>query len=95
MEAYAKRNAQEHTWDVIDAVQTVAEKRGVTMAQVALAWVTDQPSVTSTILGARTVEQLDDNLMAAGLHLDADELDALAVASDPRRPRLSVRRHGR
>ncbi len=83
MEAYAKRNAQEHTWDVIDAVQTVAEKRGVTMAQVALAWVTDQPSVTSTILGARTVEQLDDNLMAADLHLDADELDALAVASDP------------
>ena len=41
------------------------------MAQVALAWLADRPAVTSVILGARTTEQLADNLGAAGLHLDA------------------------
>src|SRR5689334_15170805 len=69
MEAYAPRNAQDRTWAVIDAVREIAEGRGVSMAQVALAWVADRPTVTSVILGARTVEQLDDNLGAAGLHL--------------------------
>ena len=83
MEAYDKRNAMSHTWDTIDAVQTVAEKRGVSMAQVALAWVTGKPAVTSTILGARTLEQLEDNLGAADLVLDADEVAALDLASDP------------
>ncbi|MDX6255459.1 MAG: hypothetical protein QOJ11_1793 [Frankiales bacterium] len=83
MEAYDKRNAQAHTWDVIEAVQSVADKRGISMAQVALAWVTDRPSVTSTILGARTMEQLEDNLVAADLHLDSDEIALLDKASDP------------
>ena len=55
----------------------------MSMAQVALAWLTDRPGVTSTILGARTVEQLDDNLAAAGLHLDAEETAALDKASEP------------
>ncbi len=53
------------------------------MAQVALAWLVDRPSVTSVILGARTTEQLEDNLGAAGLHLDTDETAALDKASDP------------
>ena len=68
MEAYDRRGT-ERTWDVIDAVQKVAEDRGVSMAEVALAWVTDRPGVTSTILGARTTEQLETNLRAADLHL--------------------------
>ena len=59
MEAYDRRNV-ERTWDVVDAVQKVAEDRGVSMAEVALAWLTDRPRVTSTILGARTLEQLRD-----------------------------------
>lgn len=83
MEAYDKRNAEAVTWDVIDAVQTIAENRGVSMAQVALAWVTDQPAVTSTILGARTLEQLEDNLAAGDLHLDADETTTLNSVSEP------------
>jgi aryl-alcohol dehydrogenase (NADP+) len=53
------------------------------MAQVALAWVTDRPTVTATILGARTLEQLDDNLAAAGLHLTDEEIAVLDKASDP------------
>ena len=83
MEAYDKRNDEALTWDVVEAVQDVAEARGVSMAQVALAWVTDRPAVTSTILGARTVQQLDDNLGAADLHLDPAETQRLDEASAP------------
>ena len=83
MEAYDRRNTEAFTWGVIDAVQTVAERRGVAMAQVALAWVTDRPAVTSTILGARTLDQLEDNLSAGDLHLDEDETAALDRASVP------------
>ena len=64
-------------------MQRIADERGVSMAQVALAWVTDRPGVTSTILGARTVDQLESNLGAAGLHLTADETATLNAASDP------------
>jgi aryl-alcohol dehydrogenase-like predicted oxidoreductase len=83
MEAYARRNPEERTWRVIDAVRAVAEARGVSMAQVALAWLVDRPAVTSVILGARTLEQLDDNLGAAQLHLSAEETARLDQASTP------------
>jgi aryl-alcohol dehydrogenase-like predicted oxidoreductase len=83
MEAYGRRNPDERTWRVIDAVRSVAEARGASMAQVALAWLVDRPAVTSVILGARTLEQLDDNLGAAGLHLSADETARLDQASTP------------
>ena len=82
MEAYDRR-ATDRTWQIIDAVQTVAEARGVSMPEVALAWVTDRPGVTSTILGARTSEQLATNLKAADLHLSSEEIAALDKASDP------------
>jgi aryl-alcohol dehydrogenase-like predicted oxidoreductase len=82
MEAWDRRGT-DRTWNVIDAVQTVAESRGVSMAEVALSWLTDRPGVTSTILGARTLDQLNVNLKAAGLHLTAAETDALDAASDP------------
>jgi len=83
VEAYDRRSTAQRTWDVIDAVQAVASGRGVTMAQVALAWLVDRPRVSSVILGARTVEQLRDNLGAAELHLDGDEVARLDAASDP------------
>lgn len=83
MEAYGPRNAQERTWQVIDAVREVAEGRGVPMSQVALAWVADRPAVTSVILGARTMEQLEDNLGAADLHLSDKETALLTEASAP------------
>ncbi len=83
VEAYDKRGSRERTWDVVDAVRSVADGRGATMAQVALAWLVDRPAVTSVILGARTVAQLADNLGAAGLHLSAAETATLDAASDP------------
>jgi aryl-alcohol dehydrogenase (NADP+) len=83
VESYFRRSAQERTWDVVEAVEQVAVTRGVSMAQVALAWLHDRPAMTSVILGARTVAQLEDNLGAAGLHLSAEETQALDAASDP------------
>jgi len=71
MEAYDRRGT-DLTWRVIDAVQKVAEDRGVSMAEIALAWVTDRPAVSATILGARTLGQLETNLRAAGLHRQLD-----------------------
>jgi aryl-alcohol dehydrogenase-like predicted oxidoreductase len=83
MEGYDRRSGRARTWDVVEAVGQVAQARGTTMAQVALAWLHDRPGMTSVILGARTLEQLDDNLGAAGLHLTAEETAALDAASDP------------
>ena len=83
VEAYDRRSTQQRTWDVIDAVQSIARARGVTMAQVALAWLMGRPMVSSVILGARTLEQLQENLGAADLHLTAEEADRLDAVSDP------------
>ena len=83
MEAYDRRG-RGRTWDVIEATEKVAGDRGVSMAEVALAWVTGRPGVTATILGARTVAQLEANLRAAQLQLSAAETAALDAASDPR-----------
>jgi len=83
MESYGPRNAAERTWRIIGAVEDIAKARGVSMAQVALAWVAAQPAVTSVILGARSRDQLADNLASAALALSADELAALSAASAP------------
>jgi aryl-alcohol dehydrogenase-like predicted oxidoreductase len=81
MEAWERRGT-ERTWRIIEAVQRIAEGRGVPMSRVALAWVTNRPAVTATILGARTLEQLDDNLLSADLHLSEEETAVLDDASD-------------
>jgi aryl-alcohol dehydrogenase-like predicted oxidoreductase len=83
VEAYARRSAVQRTWDVVDTVADVAKQCGTSMAQVALAWLHDRPAVTSVILGARTMQQLGDNLGAAGLHLSDEQTAALDAASDP------------
>jgi aryl-alcohol dehydrogenase-like predicted oxidoreductase len=83
VEAYDRRSVVERTWDVVNAVRAVADGRGVSMPQIALAWLVDRPAVSSVILGARTVEQLDDNLGAAGLHLTPEETARLDEVSDP------------
>jgi aryl-alcohol dehydrogenase-like predicted oxidoreductase len=80
---YHRRSAAQRTWDVIEAVGTVAKQRGVSNAQIALAWVAGRPSVSSVILGARTLDQLTDNLAAADLVLTEDETATLDSVSDP------------
>ncbi|MBJ2121377.1 aldo/keto reductase [Arthrobacter sp. MSA 4-2] len=83
MEAWEQRNAQERTWRIIDAVGETAKGRGISASQVALAWVARQPAVTSVILGARTVDQLKDNLASAGLELTPEEAGRLDAVSAP------------
>jgi aryl-alcohol dehydrogenase-like predicted oxidoreductase len=83
VEAYDRRGRTERTWDVVDAVRATATAGGHTMAQVALAWLLARPAVTSVILGARTLEQLDDNLAAVDVRLSTEDLERLDVASDP------------
>ena len=83
MEAWEKRNADERTWRVIDAVSAVADEHGATASQVSLAWLKAQPAVTSVILGVRTLEQLHDNMAADSLELSAEQLDQLTAASAP------------
>jgi len=83
VEAYGRRSTVQRTWDVVDAVRDISEQRGASMAQVALAWLQQQPAVTSVILGARTLEQLKDNLGAADLLLSDEELARLSEVSDP------------
>ena len=81
MEAYDRRGS-DRTWRIIEAVDRIATDRGLSMAEVALAWVNNRPAVVSTILGARTTEQLAANLRAAGLQLSSDEYAVLDEASD-------------
>ena len=84
MEAWQARNDDDRTWQVIGAVEKIAADHGVTASQVALAWLADRPAVTSVILGARTTEQLADNLAAADLELTPEETERLTEASQPR-----------
>jgi aryl-alcohol dehydrogenase-like predicted oxidoreductase len=83
MEAWEARNAEERTWQIVDAVAAVAKSHSVPSSQIALAWLLAQPAVTSVILGARTVEQLDDNMASVSVSLTAAELRALTEVSAP------------
>ena len=64
---------EEKFYDIVDALVEVGEAHGVSAAQVALAWLLGRPAVTSLVVGARTDEQLVDNLAAADLVLADDE----------------------
>ena len=72
---------KERAFDCIDALRIVAEARGVSVARIALAWLLHRPVVTSVIIGAKTIEQLDDNLAATEITLTADELAQLDKVS--------------
>ncbi len=85
MEAYDRRNT-DATWVVLDALEDVAKQSGLTMAQAALAWLADRPQVTSPIVGARTLEQLQGSLAVAEVHLDGDAARRLTEVSEPALP---------
>jgi aryl-alcohol dehydrogenase-like predicted oxidoreductase len=70
-------------WDVIEAVASVAAELGVSSAEVALAWVRSRPAVTSTLIGARTIEQLRANLASLEIALAPEQLAALNEPSTP------------
>ena len=86
MRIWNDHSQSEHTWQVLDAVRKVADDHGVSMGQVAIAWVLHRPAVSSVILGARTLDQLNDNLAAASLALTDEDMRLLNEASDPIAP---------
>ena len=67
----------DRAWDVIDVLTPIAAAKGVSVAQIAIAWLLHQPVVTSVIIGAKRLDQLDDNLAARDVRLTADELAAI------------------
>ncbi len=68
---------RERLFRIVDAMRPIAQAHEVSVARVALAWLLAQPHVTSVIIGAKTREQLRDNLAAADLHLTSAELTSL------------------
>jgi aryl-alcohol dehydrogenase-like predicted oxidoreductase len=74
---------QDQLYDVVDMLVEIGESHGVSAAQVAIAWLLTRPGIVSVIVGARTDEQLADNLGAAELALSQDEIDRLEAVSRP------------
>jgi aryl-alcohol dehydrogenase-like predicted oxidoreductase len=72
------------TYDLIDALAKVAQALDTSISRVALAWVQGRPGVSSTIIGARTMQQLDDNLGALEIKLTAEQLARLDELSKPK-----------
>ena len=73
----------EKTYAIIDALEVIAKAHDSTVARVALAWVQAQPGVTSTIIGARRLAQLEDNVKALDVKLSADERGRLDALTKP------------
>jgi aryl-alcohol dehydrogenase-like predicted oxidoreductase len=72
---------KERAYDVIDVMDGVAKEHGVSVARVALAWLLHQPHVTTLIIGAKTEQQLEDNLAATTLKLTPEQLAKLDAVS--------------
>jgi aryl-alcohol dehydrogenase-like predicted oxidoreductase len=72
---------KERTWKIIDAMTPIAKAHGCSPARVALAWVLAKPFVTSVIIGAKRLEQLNDNIAAVDLKLSPDEIKKLDEVS--------------
>ncbi|MCK5568211.1 MAG: aldo/keto reductase, partial [Spirochaetes bacterium] len=70
------------TWRVIDTLLEIGRNLGKTPAQVALNWILKQPGTTAPILGARTLEQLKENLGCTGWDLSGEEIDLLNKAGE-------------
>lgn len=60
-------------FDVVEGLQPIADEKGVTLSQLSLAWCMQQRGVTSPIIGPRTMEQLEDNLLAANVTITAED----------------------
>lgn len=72
---------QERAYSVIDVMDGIAKAHSSSVARVALAWLLHQSHVTTIVIGAKTAEQLEDNLAAPGLKLSPEQLAALETAS--------------
>jgi aryl-alcohol dehydrogenase-like predicted oxidoreductase len=87
---------KDRAWDCVAAMRDVAAKHGVSVAEVALGYILAKPFVTSVIIGAKRIEQLDENLKAVTLRLDADDMAQLDEVSAlaPEYPGWMLERQG-
>lgn len=87
---------KEKAYDIIDVMQSIAKEKKVTVAQIALSWLLNQKVVTSVIIGANTMKQLDDNIRSVDIVLSEDELDKLEKVSKlkPEYPGWMIERQG-
>ena len=87
---------RERAFDCVDAMREVAKRHNVSVARIALAWLLHRPVVMSVIVGATSIEQLDDNLAATEVSLSAEELAQLdrVSALPPEYPGWMIERQG-
>ena len=78
-----RRRLNQRVFLVVKAIERLAERHDIPLSQFALAWVMAQPGVTSPIIGPRTMAQLEDNLDAADVSLDATDFDAVDAVAPP------------
>jgi aryl-alcohol dehydrogenase-like predicted oxidoreductase len=81
--AFLEAHLNEKTYSIVDELGAIAKARDTTVARVALAWLQAQPGVTSTIIGARRIAQLEDNLKSLDVRLGPDELTRLDALTKP------------
>ena len=81
MEEYWDRRATERNWATLDVVGRISEELGKSYAQISLNWLLGQDGVTAPMIGARTLEQLEDNIGASGWKLTEEQLVELSEAS--------------
>ncbi len=77
---------REQGYKVVDVLKQVAQRNGVSPARAALAWTLARPAISSVIIAARKLENLEDNIKAVDLTLSAEDTKALDVVSDPGTP---------
>ena len=75
--------AKDQNWEILQAVRSIANTLGATPAQVAYSWIANRPGVVAPIIGARTLEQLEENIVAAGLDLGDEATAELEKVSAP------------
>jgi aryl-alcohol dehydrogenase-like predicted oxidoreductase len=76
-----KRYFNERNWKLLDRMDELAQEKGASLSQLALAWLLADPLVTSPIIGPRNIQQLEDNLGAIEVHLNENEKNTLDEAS--------------
>jgi aryl-alcohol dehydrogenase-like predicted oxidoreductase len=81
--AFLEPHLNEKTYALVDELAAIAQARDTTVARVALAWLEAQPGVTSTIIGARRIAQLEDNIKSLDVRLSPDELGRLELLTKP------------
>ena len=79
--ASVQKHMTTQNWAVLDELESWGKARGKSISQMALGWLLSRPEITAPIIGPRTIEQLNDNLGAAGLRLSDAEREVLEVSS--------------